>query len=116
MTLGKEPLMSSTPNTLASLDPESTPRPSDPPLSAVLTALAIALALVFLTRLPVARPWAMDSDELGFLGQIRVHWFPMHHTLFMALGRLLGMLTGDAYRGFIVLDMVMSGLALVSVW
>jgi hypothetical protein len=116
MTLGKEPLMSSTTTDRPGLLPETTPRPSDPSLLAVGKALAVTLALVFLTRLPLARPWAMETDELGFLDQIRVHWFPMHHTLFMTLGRLLGMITGDAYRGFVVLDMVMSGLALVSVW
>ena len=76
----------------------------------------MSLVVVFLTRLPVARPWAMETDELGFLDQIRADWFPMHHTLFLAAGRLLGMLTGDAYRGFVVLDMVMSALALVSLW
>ncbi len=81
-----------------------------------MSVLAISLVVVLLTRLPVARPWAMDTDEFGFLEQIRVHWFPMHHTLFMAAGRLLGMFSGDAYRGFVVLDMVMSALALVSLW
>ena len=29
----------------------------------------------------------MDSDEFGFVEQIRAHGFPMHHTLFLALGR-----------------------------
>ena len=64
----------------------------------------------------MARPGPIETDEFGFLEQIRAHWFPMHHTLFMAAGRLLGMLTGDAYRGLLVLDMVMSALALVSLW
>ena len=98
------------------LDSATPPHPSDPTVFAVVIALAMSLVLVFLTRLPVARPWAMETDEVGFLDQIRVHWFPMHHTLFLAAGRLLGMLTGDAYRGFVVLDMVMSALALVSLW
>jgi len=98
------------------LDPETPPRPSDPTFLAVVSALAMSLVLIFLTRLPVARPWAMDTDEFGFLVQIRAHWFPIHHTLFMTAGRLLGMLTGDAYRGLLVLDMVMSALALVSLW
>ena len=98
------------------LDSATPPHPSDPTVFAVVIALAMSLVLVFLTRLPVARPWAMETDEFGFLDQIRVHWFPMHHTLFLAAGRLLGMLTGDAYRGFVVLDMVMSALALVSLW
>ena len=98
------------------LDPETPPRPSDPTFLAVVSALAMSLVLIFLTRLPVARPWAMDTDEFGFLVQIRAHWFPIHHTMFMTAGRLLGMLTGDAYRGLLVLDMVMSALALVSLW
>ena len=48
--------------------------------------LTLAFALVLLTRWPVARAWPMDSDEFGFVEQIRAHWFPMHHTLFLALG------------------------------
>ena len=74
------------------------------------------MVLVFLTRLPVARPSPMESDEFGFLEQIRAHWFPMHHTLFLTAARLLGMLEGDEYRGILVLDMTMSALALVSLW
>ena len=76
----------------------------------------MSLVLVVLTRLPVASPRPMETDEFGFQEQIRVHWFPMRHTLFHGSGRLLGMLAGDAYRGFVVLDMVMSALALVSLW
>ena len=117
MTLGKEPhLMNGNTTKSPGLDPATPPHPSDPTVFAVVIALVMSLVLVFLTRLPVARPWAMETDEFGFLDQIRVHWFPMHHTLFLAAGRLLGMLTGDAYRGFVVLDMVMSALALVSLW
>ncbi len=98
------------------LDPGSPRLPSDPTVLAVAIALAMSLVLVFLTRLPVARPWPLETDEFGFLEQIRDHWFPVHHTLFLTAGRLLGMVTGDAYRGFVVLDMVMSALALVSLW
>jgi len=98
------------------LDPGSPRLPSDPTVQAVVIALAMSLVLVFLTRLPVARPWPLETDEFGFLELIRDHWFPTHHTLFMTAGRLLGMVTGDAYRGFVVLDMVMSALALVSLW
>ena len=97
-------------------DPAIPPRPTDPTFLAVVSALVMSLVLVFVTRLPVARPWPMETDELGFLDQIRVHWFPMHHTVFMTAGRLLGSLSGDAYRGLLVLDMVMSALALVSLW
>ena len=89
---------------------------TDPSTRSVINALGIALALVLLTRLPVARAWPMDSDEFGFVEQIRAHGFPMHHTLFLALGRSLGLMAGDAYRGFIVLDIIMSALALVSAW
>jgi len=98
------------------LDPATRRLATDPTAFAVVIALAMSLTLVFVTRLPVARPWAMETDEFGFLVQIRDHWFPVHHTLFMTTGRLLGMLTGDAYRGFVVLDMAMSSLALVSLW
>ncbi len=89
---------------------------SDPTRKAMAVALAISLVFVFLTRLPVARPWPMDTDEIGFLEQIQAHWFPMHHTLFMTAGRMMSMLTGDAYRGLLILDMLMSALALVSLW
>ena len=45
-----------------------------------------------------------------------MRWFPMHHTLFKTLARLLGLILGDFYRGFILLDMITSALALVSLW
>ena len=114
--MGMESLMSDSQTPACDLGRAPGPRPSDPSFSSVVAGLALALVLVFLTRLPVARPWPMESDELGFLDQIRVHWFPMHHTLFMSSGRLLGLLTGNPYRGFLVLDMLMSGLALLSAW
>jgi Dolichyl-phosphate-mannose-protein mannosyltransferase len=98
------------------LDPATPRLVTDPTVISVVSALAISLTLVILTRLPLARPWAMETDEFGFLEQIRVHWFPMHHTLFLTTGRLMGMLAGDSYRGLVVLDMVMSALALVSIW
>jgi hypothetical protein len=94
----------------------STLRPTDPSISQIVQAIALALLFVFLTRFPVARPYAVESDEFGFLAQIRTHWFPMHHTLFLTLGRALGELTGQAYLGFLVLDMITSAVALVSVW
>ena len=40
----------------------------------------------------------------------------MHHTLFMTFGRVLGLVAGDPYRGFILLDMLTSAVALVSAW
>ena len=107
-------MLETTPGITSQLASDGTPLQSFQP--AVLKALGIALALVLLTRLPVARAWPMDSDEFGFVEQIRAHRFPMHHTLFLALGRSLGLMAGDAYRGFIVLDIIMSALALVSAW
>ncbi len=76
----------------------------------------LALALVVMTRLPVARWRPLESDEFGFLAQVRQHWFPMHHTLFLTAGRLTGLLTADPYFGFVALDMATSALALVSLW
>lgn len=113
---GMEPRMSN--STETSLDPgfDTISSESDPSPATVLAALVLALALVFLTRLPVARPGPMESDEFGFLDQIAVHWFPMHHTLFMTAGRVMGLVIGDPYRGFLVIDMISSGLALVSLW
>jgi hypothetical protein len=89
---------------------------TDPSAAAILKALGVALVLVFLTRLPVARAWPAESDEFGFLEQVRAHWFPMHHTLFLTLGKCLGFLAGNAYRAFIILDMIMSAVALVAAW
>src|SRR5271157_3156232 len=76
MTLGKEPLLMNG-NTTKSpgLDPATPPHPSDPTVFAVGIALAMSLVLVFLTRLPVARPWAMGPAGFGFLDRIRVIGF-----------------------------------------
>ncbi|MGO9597394.1 MAG: hypothetical protein ACLP7Q_05170 [Isosphaeraceae bacterium] len=90
--------------------------PGDSSPSALLQAFLIAFLLVAATRLPVARSCAIESDEFGYLEQIRAYLFPMHHTLFLALGRVMGQLAGDPYRGFILLDVASSALALVSVW
>jgi hypothetical protein len=91
-------------------------RAVEPRLRAVLLAMAGAALLVFATRWPVARALPIESDEFGFLEQATAHWFPMHHTLFMTFGRLLGLACGNPYRGFIVLDMLTSAGGLVSVW
>jgi hypothetical protein len=114
--MGMDSLMSNSPT--ATRDPEQSlwSRPTDPTFSSVLLALGVALIVIILTRVPLARPWPMESDEVGFLVQIQAHWFPMHHTLFLTSGRLLGLLTGNPYRGLLVLDMLMSGLALLSAW
>jgi len=93
-----------------------TAQSSEPAARTVLLALGIALLFVAVTRWPVARSGPFDSDEFGFLEQIAAHWFPMHHTLFLTFARLLGRLAGDPYRGFILLDMLSSAGALVSVW
>ncbi len=89
---------------------------NEPSWSAILAAVALALAFVLLTRWPVARTQPMESDEFGFLQDIAGRWFPMHHTLFKTLARGIGLIGNDAYRGFIVLDMIASALAMVSVW
>jgi hypothetical protein len=91
-------------------------RASEPGRAEVLGVLAVALALVLLTRWPVARPEAFDLDEGGYLETIAAYRFPMHHTLFLAAARVLGALLGDPYRGFVVLDMLTSALALWAVW
>jgi hypothetical protein len=89
---------------------------SDPTLRDTALALAIAVGAVVATRLPVARPMAYDFDEIGYLGFIQDDLFPKFHTLFLASGRVIGLAIGDAYRGFIVLDMAVSALALVATW
>ncbi|HEX3451323.1 MAG TPA: hypothetical protein VHS97_23920 [Isosphaeraceae bacterium] len=90
--------------------------PVEPTRTEVGLALAIAILFVVATRWPVARIAPFEFDEFSFLGQTAVHWFPMHHTLFMTFGRVLGLVAGEPYRGFILLDMLVSALALVSVW
>ena len=90
--------------------------PLEPRGGIICVALGAALLFVFATRWPVARTHPIDSDEYGFLAQMVSHWFPMHHTLFMMLGRALGLVCGNPYRGLIFLDMLTSAGALVSVW
>ncbi|MFO0890778.1 MAG: hypothetical protein U0790_16735, partial [Isosphaeraceae bacterium] len=96
------------------LGPDSSIR--EPGAAAVACALAIALAMVFLTRLPVARQVPLESDEFGFLEAIEASWFPMHHTLFLTSAKAIGAAVGSPYRGFLLLDMLMSGVALASAW
>jgi hypothetical protein len=88
----------------------------EPNRNMILVALAAAILFVVATRWPVARVEPFEYDEFSFLDQSAAHWFPMHHTLFMTFGRVLGDLCGDRYRGFIVLDMLTSAGALASVW
>jgi hypothetical protein len=82
----------------------------------ILIALGMALAAVMLTRLPVARVAPSDFDEVGFLQTIGVWRMPMHHTLFLATARVVGTVVGNPYRGFVLLDSVVSAGALVAVW
>jgi hypothetical protein len=101
---------------LPGAQPRANSQPTEPGGRAIVAALGIALVFVLATRWPVARTRPLDPDEIGFLEQTAVHWFPMHHTLFQALARALGQLAGDPYRGFILLDMLSSALALAGAW
>lgn len=115
MDAGKTPRFSSNPARETSYDrwlghvTEPTPR-------AILVGLAIAMLLVVVTRLPVARTSPLEWDEFEFIGQTAVYWFPMHHTLFMTFGRLAGLVAQTPYQGFIWLDMIMSAAALIAAW
>jgi hypothetical protein len=91
-------------------------RQFEPRLSEVLAVTAFALAFVLATRWPVAREIPLETDEFGFLEDVTVRWFPMHHTLFKTLARVVGLAMGDFYRGFILIDMMTSAVALVGVW
>ena len=82
----------------------------------VLVMLALALAFVLATRLPVARPAPFDMDEIGYLEFIQEYHLPPAHTLFLASGHVMGVLVGDPYQGFLVLDMIVSALALAAAW
>ncbi len=90
--------------------------PCEPRFNEVLAALGLALAFVVATRWPVARTMPIETDEFGFLEEVAVRWFPMHHTLFKTMARVVGLFAGDEYQGFVVLDMIVSALAMVSVW
>ncbi len=72
----------------------------DPGRKEILIALVTALLFVLATRWPVARcRRPLSHDEFGFLDQSAAHWFPMHHTLFMTVGRLLGRCRGRSVSG-----------------
>jgi hypothetical protein len=89
---------------------------SEPNWPEILAAMGLALAFVVATRWPVARAIPIETDEFGFMEEVAVRWFPMHHTLFKTMARVAGLFTEDPYRGFIVLDLITSALALVSAW
>lgn len=90
-------------------------RPGVTPREAAGVVLA-ALAFVVLTRWPVARPAPFDSDELMFVRIVAGRWFYFTHTLFFTAARVVGWAAGDAYRGFVWLDMLTSAAALAAVW
>ena len=66
------------------------------------------------TTLPRVEP--VDGDDFILVNIVQNHWFPPYHTLFLTLGRLFGDALGDAYRGLVVLDMVVSAVALTASW
>ncbi len=88
----------------------------EPSTTTLLLALVVSVAFVAATRLPVARTSAFDSDEVGYLKMIEEADFPKHHTLFLASAKGLGAVAGNPYRGFLLLDLATSALALTATW
>ena len=88
----------------------------DPKPAEVLRAVGIALAFVAATRFPFVRTGPVETDEWQFVTQMVASWLPAHHTLFQTMARAIGMLVGGHYQGLVVLDMIVSALALVSLW
>jgi hypothetical protein len=86
----------------------------EPGISELLGTLGIALGFVASTRPPFVRGGPVETDEFGFVAQMDAGWLPMHHTLFQTLGRAIGLLVGGHYQGLIVLDILVSAFALVS--
>ncbi len=95
---------------------EENPGPSEPSPREILSAIGLALTFVAVTRLPFARSGPVESDEWQFVSQMDAGWLPAHHTLFQSAGRAIGMLVGGHYRGLVALDMLVSALALASLW
>lgn len=77
--------------------------------------LAATLAIA-LTRYPVARHRPMEFDEFGMLWTMDLYRMPMHHTLYLALGRVIGDLLHDRYAGLVVPGAILSVPAVVSTW
>jgi hypothetical protein len=90
--------------------------PTEPDRRTLILAVALSVLFIAATRWPVARTAPLESDEFGFLERVATQWFPMHHTLFQAFARLVGLAIGDAYRGFVLVDMFTSAIALLSMW
>jgi len=88
----------------------------EPGRAEVGAAIGIALAFVAATRWPFARTGPVEADEWMFVERMGASWLPIHHTLFQSVGRAVGLLAGGPYRGLVILDMVVSALALVSLW
>lgn len=88
----------------------------EPGTRAVVAAIGASLAFVLATRLPVARSAAWESDEVGYLAMIQEDYFPKFHTLFLAAAHAIGKLIDDPYRGFILLDCLVSAGALAACW
>lgn len=99
-----------------SLDHPARNRVAEPAVRNVARMLCVVTVFVLSTRLPVARPAPYDLDEMGYLDFIATYHLPPTHTLFLAAGRVLGTWIDDAYRGFVVLDMIVSAFALTAVW
>jgi hypothetical protein len=95
---------------------EEKPGVADPGPVEILCAIGLSLTFVAATRLPFARLGPAEADEWQFVQQMEAGWLPAHHTLFQAAGRAIGMLVGGHYRGLVVLDMLVSALALASLW
>jgi hypothetical protein len=89
---------------------------SEPSIAGVFLAVAVCLLFVAATRLPVARSEAFDFDEAGYLSMIQEADFPKQHTLFLASAKVIGLGVNNPYRGFVLLDIVSSGLALAATW
>ena len=89
---------------------------ADPRPVEILSAIGLALTFVAATRLPFARGGPIESDEWQFVAQMDASWLPAHHTLFQTAGRGIGLVVGGHYRGLVALDMVVSALALASLW
>jgi len=82
----------------------------------ILSAIGLCLVFVALTRIPFARTEPIEADEWMFVEHMEATWLPAHHTLFQTAGRAIGMVVGGSYRGLVTLDMLVSSLAMASLW
>jgi hypothetical protein len=98
------------------VNPRNEPKTEDPSARTTLLVILFATVVVLATRLPFARTHAVDFDEEGYLIALEGVGFPMHHTLFLAAGKLLGTPLGGTYRGLVAVSMATSVLALIAAW